>query len=221
MTTLIRSFARRQIDAAESPPTRTDPDADLVEMLHAGSDEAAEALTDRFGPRAYRLALRITGNALDAEEATQDALWRVFGKIRTFRGESAFRSWVYRIAANSAYEMLRRRHHERHEVSWEDLSPRFDDLGRHAAPITDWSPRVGDPAAQSELRAALTRAIEHLPPDYRAVLVMRDMDGMSNAEVAGALGISVLAVKSRLHRARLFARERLSRFWATAAAAED
>jgi RNA polymerase sigma-70 factor (ECF subfamily) len=221
MTTLIRPSTRRETDAVELPPTRTDPDADLIEMLRDGSNEAAEALTDRFGPRAYRLALRITGNALDAEEATQDALWRVLGKIQTFRGQSAFRSWVYRITANAAYEMLRHRHRKRHEVSWEELSPRFDELGRHAAPITDWSPRVDDPAIQSELRAALTQAIEHLPPDYRTVLVMRDVDGMSNAEVAGVLGMSVLAVKSRIHRARLFVREWLSRFWAPATAAED
>lgn len=131
-----------------------------------------------------------------------------------------FGSWVYRITANAAYERLRRRHHERHEVSWEAFAPSFDELGHHAAPITDWSARVDDPAAQNELRAELTRAIDQLPPDSRTVVVMRDVDGMSNADVAVALRMSVAAVKARLHRARLFLRERLSRFWATQPGAE-
>ena len=128
-TTLIRTPAFEKVEAIEAGVPRTDPDADLVEMLRGGRSEAAEALVTRFGRRAYRLAVRITGNAHDAEEVTQDALWRVLHKIHTFRGESAFSSWVCRIAANSAYETLRRHHHERHEVSWEESLPSFDDLG--------------------------------------------------------------------------------------------
>jgi RNA polymerase sigma-70 factor (ECF subfamily) len=213
MTMLVRT-PPEPAEAIEAGPARTDPDAGLVEALRDGRSDAAEALVTGFGPRAYRLAARITGNAHDAEEVTQDALWRVLDKIHTFRGESAFGRWVHRIIANVAYQKLRGRYHQRHEVSWEELSPRFNELGEHAVPIADWSPRVGDPAIRAELRAELRRAIGRLPPEFRTVVVMRDVEGMSNAEVGEALGMSVLAVKSRLHRARLFLRECLSRFWA-------
>lgn len=213
VTTMVRR--PEQTEAIESGFPQPDPDADLLETLRGGQDQAAEALVARFGRRVYRLAVRITGNAHDAEEAAQDALWRVLTKIHTFRGESAFSSWVYRVTANSAYEARRRRHHARHEVSWDEALPRFDEQGHHAAPITDWSPLVDDPATRSELRAELRRAIEQLPDEYRAVFVMRDVEGMSNADVAETLGMSVPAVKSRLHRARLVLRERLSRSWVT------
>jgi RNA polymerase sigma-70 factor, ECF subfamily len=213
MTTLV-STPPEPADAIDGGPARTDPDADLVEALREGRSDAAEALLIGFGPRAYRLAARITGNAHDAEEVTQDALWRVLDKIHTFRGESAFVHWVHRITANVAYQKLRGRYHQRHEVSWEELVPRFNELGEHAVAITDWSPLVGDPAIRAELRAELRRAIGRLPPECRTVVVMRDVEGMSNAEVAEALGMSVLAVKSRLHRARLFLRECLARLYA-------
>ncbi|HSF06261.1 MAG TPA: sigma-70 family RNA polymerase sigma factor, partial [Methylomirabilota bacterium] len=170
MTILLQTAPPEQAVTVDAGATRTDPDADLIEALRSGRNEAAEALVTRFGPRVYRLAARITGNARDAEEVTQDVLWQVFNKIHTFRGQAVFGSWVYRITANTAYEKLRRRSRERHEVSWEELSPTFDELGRHAAPITDWSPRVEDPAMQGELHAALSQAIEHLPPELRVVL---------------------------------------------------
>lgn len=219
MTTVSRPFRPERIEAIEPRTNPVDPDADLVHRLRDRRPDAAEALVTRFGPRAYQLALRITGDTRDAEEVTQDALWRVFDRIQTYRAESALASWVYRITANAAYEKLRRRRHTGREVSWEDSLPSFDERGRHAAPVTDWSARVDDPASQGELRTALSRAVAELPVDYRRVFLMRDVDGASNAEVAVRLGISVLAVKARLHRARLFLRGRLSRFWDTATVA--
>ena len=87
-----------------SPGARTDVDADLVEALRREEPEAAEQLVERFGDRVYRLAQRITGVKEDAEEAAQDALWTAARKIGTFKGESAFGSWLYRIAANAAYQ---------------------------------------------------------------------------------------------------------------------
>jgi len=92
-----------------SPGARTDVDADLVEALRREEPEAAEQLVERFGDRVYRLAQRITGVKEDAEEAAQDALWTAARKIGTFKGESAFGSWLYRIAANAAYQKLRSR----------------------------------------------------------------------------------------------------------------
>lgn len=186
-----------------------DPDLDLVEALRLNEPTAADRLVDAYGERAYRLATRITGSSPDAEEVVQDALWTITRKIHMFRGDAAFASWVYRIVTNAAYQKLRGRRRRRRDVSWDDVLPFYDDHGRHAVPVVDWSPRVDDPSAQTELRMALTSAIAELSTPYRTMLVMRDVEGLSNSEIAGALGLSVPLVKSRVHRARLFLRKRL------------
>jgi RNA polymerase sigma-70 factor (ECF subfamily) len=182
----------------------------LVEALRRREPTAAERLVDAYGDRAYRLAIGITGTAQDAEEVAQDALWTVVRKIDTFRGESAFGSWLYRIVANAAYQKLRGRHGRRGDISLDEVLPLFHENSRHAAPIADWSPSLADPSRQTELRIALTAAIDELPPGYRAVLILYEVEGLSNIEVAETLGLSVSNVKSRLHRARLFLRKRLA-----------
>jgi RNA polymerase sigma-70 factor (ECF subfamily) len=198
------------------PPRRhTDRDRDLVEALRLREPSATETLVMRFGDRAYRLAIRITGNGQDAEEVVQDAFWTVVRKIDTFRGESAFGSWLYRIVANAAYQKLRGRPSRRLDVSLDEVLPLFDESGRHIAAAADWSPRVEDPRIQVELRTALTAAIDELPATYRMVLVLRDVEGQSNAEIAGALGLTIAVVKTRVHRARLFLRKRLTDFMPT------
>jgi RNA polymerase sigma factor (sigma-70 family) len=100
-------------------------------------------------------------------EVVQDALWTAARKIDTFKGESAFGSWLYRITANAAYQKLRSRQSKRQEISWEDLLPTFDEMGAHAEPVRDWSARAEEPALQTELRTVLTTAINDLPGDYR------------------------------------------------------
>jgi RNA polymerase sigma-70 factor (ECF subfamily) len=175
-----------------------------------GTVVAAEQLIATYGERAYRLAIRITGNGADAEEVVQDALWAVLRKIDTFRGDAAFGSWLYRIVANEAYQKLRRRRNRRTDLSLDALLPAFDEPGRHVTSLADWSPRVADPAVQAELRAAPTSAIDELPAAYRTVLVLRDVEGRSHFEIAQALSISVCNVKTRVHRARLFVRKRLA-----------
>jgi RNA polymerase sigma-70 factor (ECF subfamily) len=172
---------------------------------------AAERLIARYGGRAYRLAVRITGNAEDAEEVVQDAMLSVVRKIDTFRGDSAFGSWFYRIVSNAAYG--------RHrcppasiEIPLEEVLPAFDEHGRHASLFRDWSSSVDDPAVQKQLRDVLTSAIDELPSHYRAAIVLRDVEGLSAAEVAEALGIPIPTAKTRAHRARLLLRKRLSTF---------
>jgi RNA polymerase sigma-70 factor (ECF subfamily) len=191
---------------------RVDPDAVLVERLRRHEPSAADALVATFGDRVYRLAIRITGNEQDAEEVVQDALWTAARKIDSFKGESAFGSWLYRITANAAYQKLRSRHGKRLEVSWDDLLPTFDDQGHHVEPAGDWSSRVEEPALESELRTVLTTAINELPRDYRTAFVLHDVEGLSNPEIAETLHISLPAVKSRVHRSRLFLRQRLSQY---------
>jgi RNA polymerase sigma-70 factor, ECF subfamily len=202
------------LDGAEAPP-RADRDHDLLEALRCHEPMAAERLTTRYGERAYRLARRITGNGQDAEEVVQDAFWTVVRKIDSFRGESAFGSWLYRIVTNASYQKLRSRQSRRDELSLGDVLPLFDERGCHAAPVADWSPRADDPSTQVELRTALTAAIDELPAAYRTVMVLRDVEGRSNAEIADMLGLSHCVVKARAHRARLFLRKRLDAFMVT------
>ena len=195
--------------ARASEPRRPDRDRDLLQALRRREPMAAEHLVTSYGERAYRLASRITGNGSDAEEVVQDAFWTVVRKIDTFRGESAFGSWLYRIVANAACQRLRRRPSSQREISWDDVLPVFDQSGRHVAPVADWSARVEDPARQVELRIALSAAIDELPAAYRAVLVLRDVEGRSNGEIADVLRLNTAVVKTRVHRARLFLRKRL------------
>ena len=167
-----------------------DPDIRLVEQLRRDDPTGAESLMDVYGGRGYRLALRITGNASDAEEVVQDALLTVVRKIDTFRGEAAFGSWLYRIVANAAYQKAAGQRRRPEASVGEPLS-------------------VADPSRQTELRAALTAAVDALPPHYRAAVILRDVEGFSTAAVAATLGLTIANAKGRVHRARLFLRQRL------------
>ncbi len=137
----------------------------------------------------------------------QDVLVTIIRKIRTFKGEAAFSSWVYRIAANAAHGKSRRGRGARSAVSVESYLPLFN--GRHAEPGSDWSRRPDDAAMAGELKTAIERSLGELPADYRAVILLHDVDGLPNEEVAGILGLTVAAVKSRVHRARVFLRRKL------------
>jgi len=193
-----------------APVPRVDADADLVEALRRDEPDAADRLVQRYGDRVYRLAMRITGLNEDAEEAAQDALWTAARKIHMFKGESAFGSWVYRITANAAYQKLRTRRQKAAEISMDDVLPSLDGDGRHFEPMDDWSNRVDEQALQGELRRVLQQAIDGLPADYRTALVLHDVEGLSNPDIAAALNISLPAVKSRVHRSRLFVRKHLA-----------
>ena len=193
---------------------RVDRDAALVEGLRREDMAAIEQLVDSYGDRVYRLAYRITGSREDAEEVAQDALWTAARKIHTFKGDSAFGSWLYRIAANAAYMKLRARKSSKREIAIDDVLPAIEEGGVHFEPMDDWSLRVDEQALTAELREALEAAIDELPADYRTALVMHDVEGLSNPDIAETLGISLPAVKSRINRSRLYLRKRLSEYLA-------
>ncbi len=210
MSVAAASCIRPKRSDQTAVPTKVDRDRQLVEALRRREPAAAECLVAKYGDRAYRLATGIAGNSQDAEEVVQDAFWTVVRKIDTFRGESAFGSWFYRIVANAAYQRLRRWPGRRSEIPLDEVLPLFHENGQHAAPIADWSPSVDDPSRQTELRMALTAALAELPLHYRTALILHDVEGLSNVAVAETLGLGVPNVKSRVHRARLFLRKRLA-----------
>ncbi len=190
-------------------PRTQDGDQSLVEGLRRGEAGAVEALVDRYGGWIHRLARRVLNDPRDAEEVTQDVLLSVVQKIQTFKGDAAFSSWLYRIAINAAYGRLRSKR-ARPEVPLEPFLPVFDGEGRHVQPVVDWSGELDDPAIAGEARAAIERAISRLPEEYRIVILLHDVQELPNEEVAATLGLTVAAVKSRIHRARLFLRQDLA-----------
>jgi RNA polymerase sigma-70 factor, ECF subfamily len=209
---IVAEYATGKRVVAETRPfmarQAVDPDSALVTLIRRGDAGAAEALVEAYGARVYRLAVRITGNHADAEEVMQDSLWSVLRKIDTFRGASAFGSWLYRIAANAAYQKVRGR--RRHEMSIEEVLPAFHEDGSYAEPIDDWSPLVDDPCQRIEIRQALEEALAALSTDDRVAVLLHDVEGFKITEVAAMLGMSPVNVKSHLHRARLFLRRRLA-----------
>jgi len=187
-------------------------DAELVDRLKRGDGEAFAGLLRRYQGKVYRLSMNMTRNVQDAEEVTQDVFLAVYRKIGEFDGRAAFSTWLYRVTTNAALMKLRGRRSEPH-LSIEGEGPTFAPDGHHARPVADWSELPEDRLLSAERRRVLEQAIEALPPDYKAVVVLRDIEGLSNQEVAEVLGTTMLAVKSRVHRARLALRERLAAYF--------
>jgi RNA polymerase sigma-70 factor (ECF subfamily) len=189
---------------------RPDHEEPLVGALRRREPTAADELVATYHGRAYRLAISITRSAPDAEEVVQDAFWSVIRNIDTFRGDSSFGSWFYRIVSNAAFRKLRQRRSHRLEITMDEVLPVFSEDGRHAQTVVDWSAAVHDPARDTEIRLAITAAIAELPDHYRVALLLRDVEGCSLKQIAETLGISVENAKTRLHRARLFVRKLLT-----------
>ncbi len=180
-------------------------DMELVTLLQNGSSDAFSEIVSRYAEKAQHLAMRITRSQEDTEEVLQDVFVTVFRKIDTFKGESAFSSWLYRITANTAFMKLRGRK-KTAAISLEDITPKEkESWTRNRSDESD----IEHISTRHELREQIQKAVEMLPYEYRIIFVMRDVDGLSNEEVAATLSFSVAAVKSRLHRARLMLRKTL------------
>jgi RNA polymerase sigma-70 factor (ECF subfamily) len=184
-------------------------DLDLVRRIKAGDDRGFEEMVRRYHGRVYSLAYGVLRNAEDAEEVTQDAFWTLYRKIGTFDESRKFFSWFYRVALNAAYSRARRRPAVA-AVSIEERLPRFLSDGHFAADVPDWSVAVEDEVAAKELAERAGEFIAELPPAYRDVIWMNDVEEMTAPEIAETLEISIPAFKSRLHRARLYVRQRLA-----------
>ena len=195
-------------------------DEDLLERLRRGDAAAFESVMARYGDRVYRLAYGITRDARDAEEVVQDVFLTVFRKIDGFEARAALGTWIYRVTTNTA---LNKRRGKRFEVETplEELLPTYTEDGHREGDrsylLADWSALPDQELLSREGRRTIAEAVAMLPPGYQAVLVLRDVEGLSNEEAAEALGDSVSSVKSRLHRARMALREHLTRVHADAA----
>jgi|UniRef100_A0A7V3UZY9 RNA polymerase sigma-70 factor (ECF subfamily) len=181
-------------------------DEELVRRVQQGRMEAFEELVRRYERKVYNITYRLLGNEQDATEALQDTFLRAYRFIPKFKFQSSFYTWLYRIATNVSLTRLRRRKNLE-VVSLDAPVPDSDDL-QFDLPDTAKTPE--EVFAQKRLREKLDRAVQELPEEYRKVVVLRDLEGLSNEEVSRILKLSVPAVKSRLHRARLALREKLA-----------
>ena len=182
-------------------------DRELVGLAQVGHSEAFGELVTRYQSIMYRLARRLTDNREDAEDVLQEAFIRAFRAIGTFKGESKFSTWLYRITVNFA-AMKRRTQRNNVESLDEPISTRDGEIKR------EFRATGGDPLSTlitREIRENLEEAISGLSPTNRAVFVLRHVEGLSTEETREILNISIPAVKSRLHRTRLALQERISR----------
>jgi len=182
----------------------------LVHAAKAGNISAFEELVKRYDRNVFRIAQHITQNREDAEDVVQDAFLKAYQNLANFQEQSKFYTWLVRIAVNEALMRLRRRRPERMVSLDEDIKTEEDTMPREVA---DWAPNPEQLYTQGELKEILGKTIQGLPPSFRTVFVLRDVEGLSTEETAEALDLSIPAVKSRLLRARLQLRERLSKYF--------
>jgi RNA polymerase sigma-70 factor, ECF subfamily len=206
----------RQQDSENAAASRVrkqrsdDEDRCLIEQVKAGDHDAFDVLFQRYFSTVYRQAIRLAGNREEAEEVVQEVFLTIYEKAHTFRGAAAFSTWLYRITANAALTKLRRRK-KGEELSFDDYLPSFREDGHHLVrPVVDWSNELEERVASEERQRLIQQALDQLAPVDKAVVVLSDLEGLSDREIGSALGLSVSAVKARLHRSRLFLRGKLA-----------
>ena len=182
----------------------------LVQAAKKGDLEAFSELVKRYDRNVFRIAQHITHNEEDAQDVVQDAFLKAYQNLEQFQGNSKFYTWLVRIAVNESLMRLRKRRTGRMVSIDEDVETEEGSMPRDLA---EWRPDPEMMYGQSELAEILRKTIQGLPPGFRVVFVLRDVEGLSTEETAETLGLSVPAVKSRLLRARLQLRERLSRYF--------
>jgi RNA polymerase sigma-70 factor (ECF subfamily) len=188
---------------------REQNDEALVRLAQGGDTRAFDELVVRYRDKVYRLALRILRHEEDAAEALQEAFLSAYRGLKNFKVESTFSTWLYRVATNAALMRYRRRR-EGHVSLEQSQSPNGD--GEPMA-IPDWSAQPLDELLDAETREVMSDSVQRLPEDLRTVFLLRDVEELSNAQVADVLDLTVAAVKSRLHRARKSLREDLDRYF--------
>jgi RNA polymerase sigma-70 factor (ECF subfamily) len=189
------------LNTNKTPATKVAADSQLIARAQQGDEEAFAALFEAHKRRVYSLCLRMTGNTAEAEDLAQEAFLQLFRKISTFRGESAFSTWLHRLAVNVVLMHLRKKGLQQISLDETDNSqdePVKRDYGSDDRRLTGSVDRIG-----------LQNAIADLPPGYRTVFVLHDVEGYEHNEIAEIMKCSVGNSKSQLHKARMKLRERL------------
>jgi RNA polymerase sigma-70 factor (ECF subfamily) len=194
--------------------------AALLSRIREDAPGAFEEFVGRFGGRIYAFGMKFCGEREDAKDVLQDTLLQAYRSLRELDNPGAMTSWLYRVAANACLMKRRKGKFEpERELSLEELMPSPGEGPRVEIPDPNAMPH--DEAVRAETAARVRKAIGDLPPAYRIVLVMRDMEQLTTQEVADALGLEIPAVKMRLHRARLMVRKSLEAEFATNARVKD
>jgi len=191
-----------------------DPQNDqLLSRLQSGDERALAELADAYGTKIYQLAFRYLRNKEDAEEVTQDVLFKVYRKVGEFRGDAALSSWIYRITFNAAMSRVRTAHFQRSQEDDRQIASEDGESFSASQPdIADWTNMADERVLRSQLRRRVLRAILALPVIYRAPVMLRDIHGMSTEEASAMLRVKDQTLKSRLHRGRLILRKQLADF---------
>lgn len=194
-----------------SPRTEVEEGA-LLDALRAGREDAFELLVQSYAGRMRATALRILHDPSEADDALQDAFLSAFKSLARFEGRAGLGTWLQRIQINAALMKLRAKKPVE-EAEIDELLPRFLGLGIHAEPRSCWGEPPDDPVAREELCTHVRAAIQGLPEKFRIPVLLRDIEGLSNEELANHLGISVNAAKIRVHRGRQALRALLEPRW--------
>ncbi|MFO7769159.1 MAG: RNA polymerase sigma factor [bacterium] len=198
------------MDPPTSSPREDRQEKELLQAAAEGDPEAFTSLMDLYEDRLFGFGMRMCGHREDAEDIFQETFLTAFRKLDQYRGEGSLKSWLFKIASSHCLKKRRKRSGEPDQhLSVEELTP------ERLRPISQGPSLTGDPEVplevvlKDELSRHITGAIEALPPDYRVVLMLRDVEGFSTGETAEMLELSESAVKSRLHRGRMAVREYL------------
>ena len=188
-----------------------DVETNLVKRLKEGDEAALETLFELHSMRLFNVALRILGgDRSTTEEVIQDVFLAAFRKANMFQGNSQFSTWLYRLTVNAALGRIRR-DRKKTEVEYNEFLPKFQKDGHHQVrPVVDWSVSLDENYSRQELCGLLATALNQLKPMDRSVIVLSDLEGFSDKEIADTLNLTVSAVKTRLHRSRLFLRGKLA-----------
>ena len=184
----------------------------LVKDFQSGNLDAYDKIAELYQKKIYALSFNLMRNQMDAQDVTQEVLLTLFKKIHTFQGKSAFSSWVYRITLNASYMKLRTKKKEPN-ISIDELMPSFNSAGFQQEKIQDWSENTESLLFSNEMHKVINKAVALLPEKEKVVFLLRDVEGLSTEKVGEVLDLSIPAVKSRLHRARLFLRKKLSGYF--------
>ncbi|GAB4459827.1 MAG: sigma-70 family RNA polymerase sigma factor [Anaerolineales bacterium] len=189
---------------------KTTPNEISLEALIAGDRAEFARLVDEYSSPIYRLGLRMLGNPQDAEDVLQNTFLNALTHIQNFEGRSSLATWLYRIAANEALMLIRRK---KPEVNLEDVEGEDEVEDLRPAQIVDWSALPEDELLSGEGKKVLDAAVNQLPESLRIVFLLRDVEGLSIKETAEALNLTETNVKTRLLRARMALREQLSAYY--------